>query len=205
MTTTTRECLIEVARKFFARFGFKGVSVRQICEAAKCNQAAISYHFHGKDELYRQCLLDGMEKDIEKFRGILSPAKNREDMEAKLGLFVHLFFEHLVGNSDAVRIVTHELTDPSPGAQDIIENLTTEIPTLLENFLRESKESGIINSEIDIKSLNGLICSQVIINILFEDKVRRQHGPEYVISLPQARKNLVAQIMLILSGGIYEK
>ncbi len=205
MTKATQECLITVARKLFGRFGFKGVSVRQICEAADCNQAAISYHFKGKEELYRRCISEGMEKDFENFRSILTPAKNREDMEAKLGLFLKQFYDHLVENSDVVRIVTHELTDPSPVVQDVIQSLTSEIPQMLEAFLKDGIEKGYLNSSLDPASLNNILCSQVITQILFEEKVRRLHGNDRVISNPIARKYLVDQIMLIMSGGIYVK
>ncbi len=205
MTSSTHECLITVARKLFGRFGFKGVSVRQICEAADVNQAAISYHFKGKDELYKHCLEEGMTKDLEKFKSILTPAKNRQDMEAKLSLFLQQFYDHMSESADVVKMVIHEMNDPSAVGIDIIDKISKTIPFLCMSFLEQAKADGVLGPEIDPKSLNSFLCSEVITQILFEEKIKRNHGDEWGFSNPVARKFLVNQIMLIMSGGIYAK
>ncbi len=50
---TTRERLLESAILEFARDGYRGASVRRICDRARANQGAVSYHFGGKRQLYR--------------------------------------------------------------------------------------------------------------------------------------------------------
>lgn len=52
----TRRALIEAATGVFAEHGFEGASVRLIIAKAKANQAAINYHFGGKEGLYREVL-----------------------------------------------------------------------------------------------------------------------------------------------------
>jgi AcrR family transcriptional regulator len=52
----TKQNLIEAATNVFAAKGYEGGSVREIAGAANANQAAISYHFGGKDGLYREVL-----------------------------------------------------------------------------------------------------------------------------------------------------
>ena len=52
----TRGALIEAATTVFAEQGFEAGSVRTITRIAKANQAAITYHFGGKDGLYRAVL-----------------------------------------------------------------------------------------------------------------------------------------------------
>ncbi len=46
------ERLLEVAAALFARYGFDGLSVRQITTAANVNLAAVSYHFGSKEGLF---------------------------------------------------------------------------------------------------------------------------------------------------------
>lgn len=55
-TELTRQALIEAAAAVFAEHGYEGGSVRLITQRAKANQAAITYHFGGKDGLYREVL-----------------------------------------------------------------------------------------------------------------------------------------------------
>jgi AcrR family transcriptional regulator len=52
----TRDSLIKAAIGVFSAKGFEGGSVREITQAANANQAAINYHFGGKDGLYREVL-----------------------------------------------------------------------------------------------------------------------------------------------------
>ena len=51
--TPTRERILEAALDLFGERGLTGTTVRDIAARAKVNVAAISYHFGGKDELYR--------------------------------------------------------------------------------------------------------------------------------------------------------
>jgi AcrR family transcriptional regulator len=52
----TRERIIKAAERLFAERGYDGTSVRAIVAKAHVNQAAINYHFDGKDGLYREVL-----------------------------------------------------------------------------------------------------------------------------------------------------
>ena len=52
----TRERIIKAAERLFAERGYDGTSVRTIVAKARVNQAAINYHFQGKDGLYREVL-----------------------------------------------------------------------------------------------------------------------------------------------------
>jgi AcrR family transcriptional regulator len=49
----TRDRILDAALDLFGERGLTGTTVRDIAERAKVNVAAISYHFGGKDELYR--------------------------------------------------------------------------------------------------------------------------------------------------------
>lgn len=48
----TRRRLIDAGIELFGRFGYDAVTTRQLADAAKVNQAAIPYHFGGKQGVY---------------------------------------------------------------------------------------------------------------------------------------------------------
>ena len=58
----TRDFIIEVATDLFGQHGYQGVTVRQLTLAAKVNLSAITYHFGGKEELYRMTVEALMER-----------------------------------------------------------------------------------------------------------------------------------------------
>ena len=49
---------MKAAGRLFAERGYDGTSIRAIVAKARVNQAAINYHFDGKDGLYREVLRD---------------------------------------------------------------------------------------------------------------------------------------------------
>jgi AcrR family transcriptional regulator len=55
----TRERILKAAERLFAERGYDGTSIRTIVARARVNQAAINYHFDGKDGLYREVLRSG--------------------------------------------------------------------------------------------------------------------------------------------------
>ena len=52
----TRDRIMKAAERLFAEKGYDGTSIRAIVAKARVNQAAINYHFDGKDGLYREVL-----------------------------------------------------------------------------------------------------------------------------------------------------
>jgi len=61
MNLTTRQRLILASTRLFADAGYRGASVRDICNLAGANPGAVSYHFGGKRQLYRLVLRQAAE------------------------------------------------------------------------------------------------------------------------------------------------
>jgi len=58
----TRHAIIKAAVDLFAEKGFEAASVRDIVTKARVNQAAVNYHFRGKNGLYVEVLKIAFEK-----------------------------------------------------------------------------------------------------------------------------------------------
>ena len=52
----TKERILDTAEVLFAQKGYQAVGVREITSAAKCNLAAVNYHFGNKENLYLEVL-----------------------------------------------------------------------------------------------------------------------------------------------------
>lgn len=52
----TRDRILKAAERLFAERGYDATSIRAIVAKARVNQAAVNYHFAGKDGLYREVL-----------------------------------------------------------------------------------------------------------------------------------------------------
>jgi AcrR family transcriptional regulator len=62
MNSNTRERLLDSATRLFADAGYRGAPVRDICNLARANPGAVSYHFGGKRQLYRSALRRAAER-----------------------------------------------------------------------------------------------------------------------------------------------
>ena len=63
-SASTRERLLEAACELFGAEGYDAVGIRDICDLADTNLAAISYHFHGKHELYVEAWTQAFKRTI---------------------------------------------------------------------------------------------------------------------------------------------
>jgi AcrR family transcriptional regulator len=111
----TRERILKAAERLFAESGYDGTSIRAIVAKAKVNQAAINYHFDGKDGLYREVLRVA-------FRGVtehqLSHAEELKSTtrEQALAQFVRRQLQPLLGRDEYsrhMRIFNWETVQPT--------------------------------------------------------------------------------------------
>lgn len=57
--------LLRIACRFFARYGYKGTSLRDIAQEAQITKAALYYHFPNKNTLYERIVLEGLRVLVE--------------------------------------------------------------------------------------------------------------------------------------------
>jgi AcrR family transcriptional regulator len=64
----TRQKLLDTAGQLFAAKGFQATTVREVCQAADANIAAVHYHFGDKERLYIECVrLAHCQQDVTRF------------------------------------------------------------------------------------------------------------------------------------------
>jgi AcrR family transcriptional regulator len=111
----TRQSIMKAAVRLFAEKGYKGTSVRDIVAKARVNQAAINYHFKGKDGLYLELLKTAFEKLTE--QAGFDPAKLKSlSREEALRSFVQQQLRPLLFRDELslyIRIFAWEGAHPS--------------------------------------------------------------------------------------------
>jgi len=111
----TRTRLLATATRLFADQGFKKVTVREICHAARANVAAVNYHFGDKLGLYREVVqqaIEGMVRTNEAAR----EAGEGQPAEEKLRRFIVIFLSQIMRPEFGTlhRLVQREMQDPTP-------------------------------------------------------------------------------------------
>jgi len=107
MISETRGRLISAASELFAEYGYRGASVRDICNIARANPGAVSYHFGGKRQLYRVVLRQAAGRFAE-----FSQTDDAEtDQERDLREVVRAVFAKLQADPVATRLLLRDLAD----------------------------------------------------------------------------------------------
>lgn len=111
----TRERIVKAAERLFAERGYDATSIRAIVAKARVNQAAINYHFDGKDGLYREVLRAAFRALTEQQ---LEHADEMKTMsrEAALAEFVRRQLRPLLGRDEYsrhMRILNWETVRPT--------------------------------------------------------------------------------------------
>ena len=111
----TRSSIMKAAVQLLANKGYQATSVRDIVARARVNQAAINYHFKGKDGLYLELLKMAFEKLTE--QAGFDPAKLESlSREEALRSFVHQQLRPLLFRDELslyIRIFAWEAAHPS--------------------------------------------------------------------------------------------
>ena len=150
----TRDFIIEVATDLFGQHGYQGVTVRQLTLAAKVNLSAITYHFGGKEELYRMTV----EALVERIGGLIgAPVQalrvavgeagaDRGALRLAAERFIRDWAQLVLANADVQRrlpVLAMELVSPSP-----------VFPIIFEHFYRRLYEAlgGLIGAALGLEA-----------------------------------------------------
>jgi AcrR family transcriptional regulator len=121
----TRERLLAAATRLFAETGFAKVTVRDICERANANVAAVNYHFGGKVGLYERVLRSAIQI-MQAPTTLAREAGAGKSAEEQLRTYVRIFVQRIVApgeNSWIHQLMMHEMSDPTPALDLVIEQV----------------------------------------------------------------------------------
>jgi len=129
MNLTTRERLLQAATRLFADNGYRGASVRDICNVAGANPGAISYHFGGKRQLYRAVLRRAAAGLAD--MGPAADDLNGESEPVSVVNALQRVFDRIQSDDAATRLLLRDLAD---GGSVAVESLTPPLRTAFEQL-----------------------------------------------------------------------
>jgi AcrR family transcriptional regulator len=135
----TRRHLLEAAAEVFAEVGFRAATVRQICEKAGANIAAVNYHFGDKEELYKAVLRDTYITAIAKYPADFG-LPPRATPEQRLRAFVHSFFLRLFSEGPSARhgkLMAREMVEPTSALDVIVREGMRSMSSVLLTIMND--------------------------------------------------------------------
>ncbi len=161
-TADTEKRLLEAAGEVFAEYGYRGATVRQICEKAGANIAAVNYHFGDKEGLYMAVLRFVPKSHAEKYPpnwGLSSGATAEQKLRAYVRSLLHRVFDK--GRPGwHTRILAREMIEPTRALDTLVEEGGRPMHRELAFIIRELLGSGASDKTVRLCTMS--IMSQCV-------------------------------------------
>lgn len=138
----TRQRLLEVAAELFALKGFSDTTVRELAKGARCNVAAISYHFGSKEKLYEVVLVrtfrELAQRRVASLQTVLAEHNGRPPLEAVLISFARACLDPLLTEERAevrLQLLLREMAQQLLPTEVMQRELVTPVNELLTKAL----------------------------------------------------------------------
>lgn len=204
-TDTARERILDRAEALFAQRGFDGVSVRQITAAARCNLAAVNYHFGNKKNLYLEvfrCRWVPRAKRLQAhFRASLADqAGTGPDGAAVARALAHTFLAGPMTDKERQRhhqLMSREMGRPTEAFGLVAEDVIRPFFKELSELLRPALPDGVDKEGLSLNLLS--ILALVLYFNFAREAVTRITGRKYDIAF---KDRLVDHIVTFVQNGL---
>lgn len=160
-----KEEIVKIASKYFAKYGYDGVSMDMIAKKAGITKAAIYYHFKSKSELFKVVLLEKINELIELLQTCnhLNP---KENLKCYILNIAKIYKKHPC----FAAILAHEFVNGGKNLNDeIIKILAKDVFKRLINILNEGKKQNLFKIEnpfaVQLMVISSLIMNQTTENL----------------------------------------
>lgn len=196
----TPDVLMGVAKRLFAQHGFDGTSVKMIAEAAKVNVSLVSYHFSGKEGLFRACV-EGLGRErLEVAQRVLKTPTNADEFKVRLGIFIDEMLLFMNSESEVITLIHRRIESGEEKSLKLFRDTFLRVFDTLVGFFDEARRAGILREDT-----NTIIVAQTLIGALTHfqraDLVNRKiHN--VTIENEKFRKQLSREIINLMMNGV---
>jgi len=198
-----REHLLDVAEGLFCEKGFAGTSVRDITSRARCNVAAVNYHFGGKEKLYYEVFYRHMHtlRDIRiaSIKRVMSQGEGEVTLEQLLHAFAMAFIELLLDKSKGrrfMKLMVREMLDPYLPKKMFVEEVgRPTLSALGEAMAKTCPGLGQKETVMSILSVIGQLIHTIYLSEIFNAE------EDLGLQMPNLAE-MVEHIVAFSAGGI---
>jgi AcrR family transcriptional regulator len=198
----TKTRLIDAAGSAFAERGFEAVGVREICQQADANVAAVNYHFGDKRGLYVACLQHAQSCRVDELASPQWPA-NFSPAD-KLREFVRGMLESKLAPDRPrwhLELMLREMARPTDACREIVEEYIRPMADTLGGILQEILPGSSWNQQSWLIGFS--IVSQVMFYYVNQPVVRLLMGSEAfeLLTLDQLTDHITRFSLAALGHG----
>jgi AcrR family transcriptional regulator len=152
---TTRERITIAAGEMFAERGFDGTTVRDICQRAGANIAAVNYYFGDKQRLYVEAVVQAHRWRMKQF-----PLPKWDDdtpAETKLADFITTFVRRVRSGPEGTwhsKLMMREMANPTEACAELVQSSIRPQFEILLSILRELLPAEASHDELRLTAFS---------------------------------------------------
>jgi TetR/AcrR family transcriptional regulator, regulator of cefoperazone and chloramphenicol sensitivity len=174
---TTRERIIDAAGEIFAERGFDSTTVRDICQAAGANIAAVNYYFGDKQRLYVEAVMRAHRWRMQ--QAVLPDWSADTTAEEKLTDFITTFIRRVRTGPEGTwhtRLMMREIASPTEACAEVVQSSIRPQFEVLIGILRELLPDVTDEQKLHLMAFS--IVGQCLFYHLADPIVRNLLGPD---------------------------
>jgi AcrR family transcriptional regulator len=190
----TRKALMDSGLLHFGASGFQAASVHDIARDAGVNVSLVSYHFGGKEGLFKSCLERVGDDQLEVAMRVLAkqPA-SIDEVRIRLEMFVDEMLLYGITHPNIFTILYRDLNSEFHLIEEIFKKTFLKVFQLLCRFLETARDRELLSKWIDPQlsamQFMGSVCHTLrtdhirekIFKLSISDPETRQKTRDYIV------------------------
>lgn len=197
----TKTLLLSAAKKLFSEKGYDGTTVKEVADLAGVNVSLVSYHFSGKENLYRTIIEEFGLKRLSASERILKTPQSLDDFRVRLTLFLEDFFEDATKDPEITNIMHRECIGMHEMTMDIFEKTFRKSFEYLVEFLITAQKAGFIAPWV-VPHYSAMIVMGGAIQAVHMDPMHKKIFKRSNIHEPELRDRLIQNTVRMLIEGL---
>lgn len=196
----TRDALLEAAAEVIAEAGFRSARVRDICERAGANVAAVNYHFGDKEGLYAALIQSAFDQIVARFPLDAGVTRSSTPEERFLS-FVRGYLQRILAAGAECRhgrIIMREMIEPTSALDLMVERVVKPTSLLLDDILKQLLGPSV--PETSRRQTGLSIIGQIVFYAHCRPVLQRMN-PDFKLGQGDVEP-LVAHVVKFSLGGI---
>lgn len=189
MTTTTRENLLEVATRAFARDGFAATSLRSIAKESGVSPALVVHHFGSRDELIEECIIRALG---------LWVSEKQEFVDVSLSVAIGQWQGSIDKHGDKLQFFRQVLVHGGDAANILFSRMVQEARIMIDSEMLKGKMRKVENPD----DLALLMTLHGLAPLMLQNQVNNHLGGSFLE--PELGARLASANLEIYRKGVYK-